>query len=1466
MNPKPSRSLHPRRFRSASRILGNSAAGLVASGALVFASAVHAATYNWIGTSSSFTTASNWVENAWTQWDDYQFGSAATSGTVNIDGFFGINSLTLQSGLTQDIVISSNVPNPLIMGAGVAGNPSALIAIDSASRNLTINSEYIAVGAVTWDVGAGRTLTQAGQFNNWFGAASIVKNGAGTAVLANANGYTGTTTINAGTLLVMSSTGLGAGGWSGSTLTTIHDGATLALQGGVSLDEHMHLMGAGVGGFGALRSISGNNALTMTYGNSGSGPGFAIDGDTTIGVDADTLTVTGFYHDSGSYGITKVGAGTLAFSQASTYTGSTTINGGKISNGAASGTSIALNGLTLNGGELAATSAPNFSLGNFYLNGDVTVGGGARSTISADLRVVSGQTRDFNVGATGDPSGVDLLISGKLGHQNNVAWGFATKSGAGTMKLSGDNEIGGMTVNAGRLILEDTAIGWTFPAQGLTNNSQLEFSVTSGARSYTAGIAGSGSLLKTGNGTMTLSGNNTYTGSTAINGGTLIAGAGGVARGAVTIASGATLSTTAASSTGLAALYYNNASVSQGDIASLPALLTHFGANSPTPSLVNTTTSMNFAGDGSGFPSPYNSGASNFEAFYSGMVNITAGGTYTFNTSSDDGSMLFIDGQAVVTNNFFQGVTTQTGSIALAAGMHDIVIAFNQGGGGYGLNAQMSGAGDTNMVDINTSNASITPDLVVGSLAGAGSVVLSTGNLITGIDGSSTTFSGVISGIGGVTKFGAGTLTLSGGNTNTGEFTIAGGHVRFANQSGAATSGSVELLSPGSFLIMDAANQFGPNAGLRFNSTGGHNEFALYGHDQTVASLASTNQFAVVQNSHGAFGTASASSTLTVNQTTDTTYTGIIRDNTGNDAFTLALVKAGAGKLTLATNTAHTGGTTVDGGVLEIAGSNGGNGFLRGTVTVNSGGELRYTGGDGSGFGFQTGNKIDTLNIVGGLVDSQTSAHFWNATLNMTGGELRVNGGVSDSGGQPIQWNNTSANTLASATTATISGRVNLRGDGGYGSAAFNVADGAASTDLLVSAAITESSGAVGITKTGAGTMTLTGNNTFTGTVNVNAGTLQLQGGAFSTTARDYSIASGAVLNLDGNTGVASGTTTLSGDGTLRVSGGTLENGTGPGRIINVNLGGGALIDIQAGGKIQNGGWQSMTWTNNLADMRVNGTFDVWDGNAVRVDALTGAGSVDKNHGGNSPTLLTVGVNDGGGTFSGTIANTAGQLAFTKAGTGTQGLSGANSYTGTTTISGRTLDVSGSLSGTTNIIVNSGGTLLLSGNGGTNANLNTAATMDLAGGTLRVSDTIGSTLDQTLGTLTLSASSVIDFGTFASGNTFRFADSASLSGSWSGTLSIYNWTDGADHLFFGNGSGTGLEPSQLAQIKFYSDAGSTVLPFAPGFSGFTGSFGEIVPVPEPSSVATVMGLLGLVGWRERRKAHRARRATQSPAN
>ena len=81
------------------------------------------------------------------------------------------------------------------------------------------------------------------------------------------------------------------------------------------------------------------------------------------------------------------------------------------------------------------------------------------------------------------------------------------------------------------------------------------------------------------------------------------------------------------------------------------------------------------------------------------------------------------------------------------------------------------------------------------------------------------------------------------------------------------------------------------------------------------------------------------------------------------------------------------------------------------------------------------------------------------------------------------------------------------------------------------------------------------------------------------------------------------------------------------------------------------------------------------------------------------------------------------------------------------------------------------------------------------------------------------------------------------------TLSIWNWTEGADHLFFDRTT-LGLTNSQLSAIHFYRDNGDTELN-TPAFTN--GLSGEVAPVPEPSVVVAAFSLLALTGFRERRR-------------
>jgi fibronectin-binding autotransporter adhesin len=88
------------------------------------------------------------------------------------------------------------------------------------------------------------------------------------------------------------------------------------------------------------------------------------------------------------------------------------------------------------------------------------------------------------------------------------------------------------------------------------------------------------------------------------------------------------------------------------------------------------------------------------------------------------------------------------------------------------------------------------PGITIGSLAGAGSILLGGNTLTIGSNNQSTAFSGVIQGTGGVTKLGTGTLTLSGANTCTGATTVSAGVLNLTNKIGSGTgTGAVNVIS-----------------------------------------------------------------------------------------------------------------------------------------------------------------------------------------------------------------------------------------------------------------------------------------------------------------------------------------------------------------------------------------------------------------------------------------------------------------------------------------------------------------------------------------------------------------------------------------------------------------------------------------------------------------------------------------------
>jgi autotransporter-associated beta strand protein len=207
------------------------------------------------------------------------------------------------------------------------------------------------------------------------------------------------------------------------------------------------------------------------------------------------------------------------------------------------------------------------------------------------------------------------------------------------------------------------------------------------------------------------------------------------------------------------------------------------------------------------------------------------------------------------------------------------------------------------------------------------------------------------------------------------------------------------------------------------------------------------------------------------------------------------------------------------------------------------------------------------------------------------------------------------------------------------------------------------------------------------------------------------------------------------------------------------------------------------------------------------------------------------GVGSGTVTLNGAIS---GAKSFTKDGSYTIVLNAANSYSGSTTISGGTLEVSaaGALTSTTSISIGTGGTLLLSGSTSADRIGNTVG-ISLSGGSIN-----GNNMTETMGALTLVSSSSINLGSNASQEDLTFS-----SGTYTaGTLTVNGWTGNAytsgtgDRIFFATDPGTTF----LSNVQFTGYSAGAV---------WLSATQEVVPIPEPWTVASGGLIFLMMVWR-----------------
>ncbi|MGC4071894.1 MAG: autotransporter-associated beta strand repeat-containing protein [Nibricoccus sp.] len=487
--------------------------------------------------------------------------------------------------------------------------------------------------------------------------------------------------------------------------------------------------------------------------------------------------------------------------------------------------------------------------------------------------------------------------------------------------------------------------------------------------------------------------------------------------------------------------------------------------------------------------------------------------------------------------------------------------------------------------------------------------------------------------------------------------------------------------------------------------------------------------------------TISGSNTLTLNGTTGLALNGsggaIINVNTLTLGSSQTWTGAGTGNVTVQNAIAGSGAALTKSGNFTLT--------LNGANTFSGG--LTVSGGT-TEFGSNTAAGSGTLTLAGGTIRATSASRTLANTINVTA-DTTING----------------------SQALTLSGPITLSG----GSKVFTIDSTAATT---FSGSIGQQYNA-GFTKAGSGQLILSGANTFTGAVNVNAGTLTLrnQSALGDNSTWGNTVASGATLALENNITVKEGGFTFSGTGDGGV--GALRNVSGSNTLNSAIALGAATTFVSDSG--------TLTLTGGNIDasqaLTLNGA-----GNITIDSSLQGTASVTKTGAG---TLTYSGSSTN--VFSGTTTVNAGTLVLAKS-------SGAEAISSNLTINnGGTvrLDASNQIKDSGAIVtVNQGGTLNLNNNSDAIAALNlTAGTVTTGTGTLTLANTGN-------GSVTTNAS----------------ASSATISGNlalaaYSHTFSVANGAATNDLTLYATLSGSGN------LIK----TGAGTLAFGGASSGYTGS-------------------------------------------
>ncbi|ECD6010517.1 fibronectin-binding autotransporter adhesin ShdA [Salmonella enterica subsp. enterica serovar Kottbus] len=829
-----------------------------------------------------------------------------------------------------------------------------------------------------------------------------------------------------------------------------------------------------------LSWYAGANSARAAHGT------FTVDAGSTFTVTSELDETTATSNWNGSK-LTKQGDGTLILSNTGNDYGDTEIDGGILA---------AKDAAALGTGDVTIAESATLALSQGTLDNNVTGGGQIVKSGSDDLIVTGDNNYSGGTTITGgtltadhadslgsgdiDNSGVLKVGEGEL--KNTLSGsGSLVKTGTGELTLSGDNTYsGGTTISDGTLIAASVnALG-----SGDIDNSGV-LKVGEGELKNT--LFGSGSLVKTGTGELTLSGDNkTYSGDTTIADGTLIAanvnalGSGNIdnsgtlmldANGAfelanVTTHSGATTALAAGSTLYASQLTQENGSTLSIDLgaATDDAMIT---ADSVTLGGTLNVTGIGSVTD-SWTPEAYTYTLIDSDsAITSDFDDLTIAGM-----NREDVDFLTIDGKVDETDNTHYDLTASLswyadrdnattdahgtftlsdpdGSFNVAATLTDVDDTLDPGSRWDGKSLTKEGAGTLILSGDNDYSGGTT--INEGTLVAASTTALGTGlvdnnaTLVLDADGEVSAVGGITTHSGATTQLALGTsldlgdsalIQQDGSTLNvelnsdsvqpliTGGSATLGGDLVVSDASLQARASDAEFQS---FKLMDMDSDIsGDFTSLTMNLTDQPDYLTVTG---TINPEDASEYLLTEGLSWNATATSAtpAHGTFTLGAGDSFEVTSVLGDKTGNgDWDGKSLTKLGAGKLTLSGVNTYTGDTNVQEGMLWLAGD--------GTIG-EVGSQQAVNVASGATFGGSNGTTVN------GKVTNEGTLVFGDS--EETGAIFTLNGDLVNMG------------TIASGSTSSTPGNT-LYVDGNYtgngGSLYLNtvLGDDDSATDKLV--------------------------------------------------------------------------------------------------------------------------------------------------------------------------------------------------------------------------------------------------------------------------------------------------------------------------------------------------------------------------------------------------------------------------------